>query len=37
LLFIGVTLLALVVAFLTVGFQAYRAATLDPVKTLRYE
>ena len=37
LLFVGVALLALSIAFLTVGFQAYRAAHLDPVKTLRYE
>src|SRR5690606_25497745 len=38
---VGVFLLAgvvaVLIAFLTVSYQAYRAATADPVKSLRYE
>lgn len=35
--FAAAGLFALIVAMLTVGFQAMRAATTDPVETLRYE
>ena len=37
LLLAGVVVLALGVAFATVGFQAVRAARIDPAKSLRYE
>lgn len=35
--FIGMSLVALAIIFLTVGYQARRAANLNPVKTLRAE
>ncbi len=35
--FLAGGLIALTVAALTVGYQALRAATADPVKSLRYE
>ena len=35
--FVGAAVLSLVVAWLTVGFQAVRAARANPVKSLRYE
>lgn len=36
-LFIGCALAAVVIAWLTVSYQSVRAASLDPVKSLRYE
>lgn len=36
-LFIAAVVLALLIAFVTVAFQAVRAAFVDPVRTLRYE
>ena len=35
--YIFATLLALVIALITVSFQAYQAATSDPVYALKYE
>ncbi|HMB93502.1 MAG TPA: hypothetical protein VKP65_21800 [Rhodothermales bacterium] len=37
LLLLGVVVFALGVAFATVGFQAIRAARIDPAQSLRYE
>jgi putative ABC transport system permease protein len=36
-IFVLVGVLALAIAWLTVGYQAVRAATADPVRALRYE
>lgn len=36
-LFFGAAVMAVVIALLTVSFQAMKAASADPVKTLRYE
>jgi putative ABC transport system permease protein len=35
--FIAAAFLTLIIAFLTVGFQAFKAAVANPVKSLRYE
>jgi putative ABC transport system permease protein len=35
--FLAASVLALVIAFLTVSYQAFRAAVVNPVKSLRYE
>jgi putative ABC transport system permease protein len=35
--FVGTALLTLLVALLTVSYQAFKAARIDPVKSLRYE
>lgn len=37
LIFLGVGLIALLIAMLTVGYQTLRAALADPVQSLRYE
>ncbi|MBL7852045.1 MAG: ABC transporter permease [Cyclobacteriaceae bacterium] len=37
LIFVGCGLLAIVIAWATVSYQAIRAASVDPVKSLRYE
>ena len=37
LLFIGCAVAAIVIAWVTVSYQAIRAASTDPVKSLRYE
>lgn len=37
LLFIGCSVAAIVIAWVTVSYQAIRAASVDPVKSLRYE
>jgi len=37
LVFIGASLLALIIAIITVAWQSYRVATANPVKSLRYE
>ena len=36
-IFIIAALLAFVIAFVTISFQAVKAATTDPVKSIRYE
>ncbi|MFQ5568696.1 MAG: ABC transporter permease [Rhodothermales bacterium] len=37
LLFVGVILLAFIIALLTIGYQSVKAAMADPVESLRYE
>jgi putative ABC transport system permease protein len=36
-IFVGASVAAILIAWITVSWQSIRAASLDPVKTLRYE